>query len=216
VLLDAAKTLGKESVEYRGQTVRFGSGFKRLRLPELWKEHCQGDIHEVLQGKGFNRPALIATAKRLHVGADEKTPSAKIFDRIVDERVLSHVKEPVFLFDHPTAITPLAKCKQNPDGTIDESLVERFEFFVAGDEFANAYSELNDPQDQRGRFEEQARQRAGGDDEAEVLDEEFVQAMEVGMPPTGGIGIGIDRLVMLLTGNPSIREVILFPTLKPE
>ncbi|MDE2293296.1 MAG: lysine--tRNA ligase, partial [Elusimicrobia bacterium] len=109
------------------------------------------------------------------------------------------------------AITPLAKCKPG-----DESLVERFEFFFAGMEFANAYTELNDPLDQRGRFEEQARQKAGGHGEAELVDEDFVSAMEHGMPPTGGIGFGIDRLTMLFTDTATIREVILFPTLKPE
>ena len=115
-----------------------------------------------------------------------------------------------FVFDHPTAITPLAKLK--PGG--GEGIVERFECYGGRQELANAYTELNDPVDQRERFEEQARQKKAGDEEAEVLDEDFVAAMEAGMPPTGGIGFGIDRLVMLLTGQTSIREVILFPTLK--
>jgi len=211
VLKDAAKMLGVESVDYRGHTLDLKSDFRRLYLPQLWKERCGADIHDILKGKGFNREALLALARKLGIEAGPDTPSAKIFERVFDTKILPELVQPAFVLDHPTAITPLAKCKPG-----DESLVERFEFFIGGEELANAYTELNDPLDQRERFEEQARQRTSGDEETDVLDEDFVQAMEAGMPPTGGIGMGIDRMVMILTGTPSIREVILFPTLKPE
>lgn len=211
VFSEAAAAIGKETVEYRGKALTLKPPFRRLYLPELWRERCGEDIHRVLAGKGFERGALLDLAKRLHVDAGADTPSAKVFERIFDSRILPELHEPAFVLDHPTAITPLAKCVPG-----DESLVERFEFFIGTDELSNAYTELNDPMDQRERFEEQGRQRAGGDQEADILDEDFVQAMECGMPPTGGIGIGIDRLAMVLTGNPSIREVILFPTLKEE
>ncbi|MBI4386712.1 MAG: lysine--tRNA ligase, partial [Elusimicrobia bacterium] len=208
VLAGAARTAGIDSVEYRGQKISLRPPFRRLYLPDLWKESCGEDLHAVLKGKGFNREALLSLANRLRIDASEKTPSAKVFERIFDARILPQLAQPAFVLDHPTAITPLAKCKPG-----DESLVERFEFFIGTEEVANAYTELNDPLDQRERFEEQLRQSAGGDEETDLLDEDFVRAMECGMPPTGGIGIGIDRLAMLLTGHPSIREVILFPTL---
>ncbi len=206
-----ADALGKDEVEYRGQKVPIRPPFDRLSLPELWHKHCGEDIHAVLRGKGFDREHLVALGKKLHVQADDATPSAKIFERLFDSRILPKLERPAFLMDHPTAITPLAKCKAG-----DESLVERFEFFIGGEELANAYSELNDPQDQRERFLEQMRQRGEGHDEAEPMDEDFVQALEVGMPPTGGIGIGIDRLVMILTGLSSIRDIVLFPTHRPQ
>ncbi|MBI5202195.1 MAG: lysine--tRNA ligase [Elusimicrobia bacterium] len=211
VLADAAKAIGRDSIEYRGQQLNLKPPFRRLYLPELWKQLCGADIHDILKGKGFDRQGLLSLAKKLQVEAGDATPSAKIFERIFDGKILPELVQPAFVMDHPTAITPLAKCKAG-----DESIVERFEFFVGTEELANAYTELNDPLDQRERFEEQARQRTSGDDETDILDEDFVQAMEAGMPPMGGIGIGIDRLVMILTGTPSIREVILFPTLKPE
>jgi len=181
-------------------------------MPELWKDKCGEDIHNILKGKSFDRTGLMALAKKLHIEAGPDTPSAKVFERIFDGKILPELVQPAFVLEHPTAITPLAKCKPG-----DESLVERFEFFVGTDELANAYTELNDPLDQRERLEEQMRQRRDEKNaEADILDEEFVQAMEAGMPPTGGIGIGIDRLCMVLTGHPSIREIILFPTLKPQ
>lgn len=216
IMADATAALGIESIEYKGKTISLKPPYRRAYMPELWKEHCGEDIHGVLRGKGFNREGLLALAGKLGIQGVASIPDAKIFDRIFEEKIEPLLVQPTFVLDHPTAITPLAKCKQNPDGTIDECLVERFECFVAGMELANAYTELNDPIDQRERFAEQAKQKAGGNDEAELVDEEFVEAMEHGMPPTGGIGFGIDRLTMLLTGNPSIREVILFPTLKPE
>jgi len=203
--------LGVETVEYRGKPLRLKPPFRRLDLPGLWKERCGSDIHAVLDGKSFNRPALAALAKKCGVENADALPSAKLFDRVFDARILADLHEPAFVMNYPTAITPLAKCVPG-----DPSLVERFECFLGTEEVANAYSELNDPADQRERFQEQARQRAGGDEEAELLDEEFIEALEVGMPPTGGIGVGIDRLAMVFTGTSSIREVILFPTLKVE
>ena len=185
--------------------------FRREFLPQLWQTYLGEDIHLSLKGKGFDSAGLRALAERKGVAHGPEVPDAKVFDALFERYIEAHLPEPTFVFDHPTAITPLAKCKPG-----DESLVERFEFFYQGMEFANAYTELNDPIDQRGRFEEQAKQKAGGHAEAELVDEDFVEAMEHGMPPTGGIGFGIDRLVMLFTNTTTIREVILFPTLKPE
>ena len=137
--------------------------------------------------------------------------SGRLTYAVYDELVEQHLVEPTFVLDHPREISPLAKAR--PD---DPTLVERFELVVDGRELANAYSELNDPIDQLERFEAEARAKAGGDLEAGDLDHDYIRALEYGLPPTGGLGIGIDRLVMLLSGQSSIREVILFPTLRPE
>jgi lysyl-tRNA synthetase class 2 len=210
---ECSEALKIDEIDFAGKKINLKPPFKREYLPELWKKYCGGEpIENVLAGKGFNRAALLALANKLGVHAGEKTPSAKVFDRIFDARIIEHLEQMTFVFDHPTAITPLAKLK----GGAGEGIVERFEAFAVGQEFSNAYSELNDPEDQRDRLKEQSRARKEeGDDEADILDEDFVQAMESGMPPMGGMGVGIDRLVMLLTGQPSIRDVILFPTLKP-
>ncbi|MEK7722148.1 MAG: amino acid--tRNA ligase-related protein [Elusimicrobiota bacterium] len=185
--------------------------FRRLSLPEEWLRKTGEDIHEVLKGKSFNKENLKKLAARLNIGFAAGTPPAKIFENIMDEKILSDLDQPAFMMDYPTAITPLAKCKAG-----DESIVERFEFFAGKEEIANAYSELNDPEDQKSRMLEQLRQKEEENNgEADILDKDFIEAMEYGMPPTGGIGVGIDRLVMLLSGKPSIREVILFPLLRP-
>jgi lysyl-tRNA synthetase class 2 len=212
LVAECAEALKISEVVYGEHTISLKPPFRRAYLPELWKDRCGSPIDDILKGKGFDRPRLLALAQKLGVPAGEKTPGAKVFERIFDEKILPLLDQLTFVFDHPTAITPLAKLKPGSQG-----LVERFECFAAGQEYSNAYTELNDPQDQRERLQEQARQRREeGDEEADVLDEDFVEAMECGMPPMGGIGVGIDRLVMLLTGQPSIRDVILFPTLKPE
>ena len=207
-----SEVLGKDTVQYRGIEINLKPPFRRLSLPEAWKEHCGEDIHAILSGKTFNRPALETLAKRMHVEHGADTPSAKIFDRIFSIKIEPLLEQPTFLMDYPTAITPLAKLKQG-----DPCITERFEFFAAGMEMANAYTELNDPEDQLERLQEQMRQKqAEHNEEVDVIDKDFVEAMESGMPPTGGMGVGIDRLAMLFSGNPSIREVILFPTLKSD
>ena len=199
-------------VEYEGYKINIKPPFKRIKLPDLWKEKTGQDIHNVLKGKSFNREGLENLAKKMNIEFDKATPSAKLFERIMDEVIKENTIQPCFIMDWPTAVTPLAKLK---DG--DESIVERFEFYAGGCEIANAYSELNDPIDQKSRLLEQLKQKYEENlGEADILDKDFIEAMEHGMPNCGGIGIGIDRLTMLLTGKPSIREVILFPLLKPQ
>ena len=136
---------------------------------------------------------------------------AKLIDEIFGEKVEEHLVQPTFLIDYPVEMSPLTKKHRSKPG-----LVERFELFVNGKEVANAYSELNDPIDQRERFEDQLRLAARGDEEAMAMDEDFLRALEYGMPPTGGIGFGIDRLAMLFTGQTSIQEVLFFPQMRPE
>ncbi|MBI5882643.1 MAG: lysine--tRNA ligase [Elusimicrobia bacterium] len=212
VVWACAQALGRESVEYNGKTLSLKPPFHRVYLPEMWKDSCGESFETVLHGLSFDRKTLLGLAGRLGIPAGEATPSAKVFERIFDAKILPRLDGMTFVLDHPAAITPLAKLKPG-----SASVVERFECFGGGEEVANAYSELNDPEDQLARLEVQARvKREEGDEEADVLDSDFVEAIECGMPPTGGIGFGIDRLVMLLTGQTSIRETILFPMLKDE
>ena len=147
-----------------------------------------------------------------NVEVDKNSNTSQILDSIMSELVEPKLINPTFIIDYPKSISPLAKLKRD----VSEEIVERFELFIGGSEFANSFSELNDPIDQRSRLEEQSKLRDQGDDEAQPIDEDFINAMEIGMPPTGGVGIGIDRLVMLLTNNRWIRDVILFPTMKSE
>jgi len=152
-----------------------------------------------------------AIADRHGVGWLGVWGSGRILAEVCDARCEANLIEPTFVIDHPREVSPLARAHRD-----DPALSERFELIAAGHELANAYSELNDPLEQARRFQSEAKLRAGGDEEAQPVDDDYVEALEYGLPPTGGLGVGMDRLVMLITGATSIRDVILFPTLRPE
>jgi lysyl-tRNA synthetase class 2 len=151
----------------------------------------------------------VAAAAQRGIELDPAETWARLVDDLLSKHVEPTLEQPTFVMDYPVELSPFAKAHRSAPG-----LVERFECFAAGMEFANAFTELNDPDEQRARFEEQARQTAEGEEEAQPFDESFIAALEQGMPPTGGIGVGIDRLVMILTGRTPIREVVLFPALR--
>ena len=200
------EVLGELSLTYQGKEIDMRPPWRRIGLLEAIVEHTGVDPQRLLE-VGSAR----AVCRELGLPAGEDLHLSTLVNNLFEARVEPHLIQPTFVVDYPTAISPLAKRKpDNPD------LVERFEPFVAGQELGNAFTELNDPLDQRRRFEEQARERAAGDEEAHPMDEDYVRALEYGMPPTGGLGIGIDRLVMLLTDSASIRDVILFPQMRPE
>ncbi|HEY4278453.1 MAG TPA: lysine--tRNA ligase [Conexibacter sp.] len=180
--------------------------FRRASMIDLIKQYGGVDMHPSMPVEEAR-----AIADRLGVEWMEVWGSGKILSEVCDELSEAHLIEPTFVMDHPRETSPLARAHRD-----DPLLTERFELVVAGRELANAYSELNDPVDQAERFAYEARQQAGGDDEAEPVDDDYVQALEYGLPPTGGLGIGIDRLIMLIAGVESIRDVILFPTLRPQ
>ena len=159
----------------------------------------------------MDEAGLREVCKDLHIAVDNSMGKGKLIDEIFSEKVESHLIQPTYITDYPIEMTPLAKKHRTEEG-----LVERFELFIMGKEIANAYSELNDPIDQRGRFVHQMELANRGDDDAMVIDEDFLRALEYGMPPTSGLGIGIDRLVMMMTNNSSIQEVLFFPQMKAE
>jgi lysyl-tRNA synthetase class 2 len=199
------ETCAAETVSFQGTDLSFALPFRRAAMYDLFDQHTGMDL------RGLDRAALLAAARKLNVDVDSAASAMKILDEIFSVLVQPHLVQPTFVMDYPVEMSPLAKKHRTKDG-----LVERFELFVMGKEIANAFSELNDPLDQRARLEEQATIRAAGDDEAMVVDEEFLHAIEVGLPPTAGLGVGIDRLVMLLTDNDSIRDVLFFPQMRPE
>jgi lysyl-tRNA synthetase class 2 len=202
----AVVATGSSVLEYQSRPVDLTPPYRRVRMVDLVADVAGSPID-------FAAPVEEArtTARRLGIAPPPQWGHGKIIDEIFERHVADTLCEPTFVLDHPKEISPLAR--QHRD---DPELTERFELFIAGAEYANAFSELNDPLDQRDRFEQQARARTHGDDEAHPVDEDFLLALEYGMPPTGGLGIGVDRLVMLLTDQHHIREVILFPTLRPE
>ena len=197
---------GTTKIKYAGYDIDLTPPFARLTMSDAVKQYANADFLACETDEEARE-----LAKKIHLDCDDKTATkgkllALAFDQFVEDKLI----QPTFVIDYPVENSPLTKRKKGVPG-----ITERFELFIAGHEYANAFSELNDPIDQRGRFVQQAMERAKGDDEAMMIDEDFCQALEYGMPPTGGIGIGIDRLVMLLTGETSIRDVLLFPTMKP-
>ncbi|MDT7043521.1 lysine--tRNA ligase [Candidatus Nitronereus thalassa] len=197
---------GTMTLEYQGQTIDFSPPWRRLPYFEAILEFNQFD-RRVLE----SRETAADAAKTLNLDIPKDATLIGILNIIFEETVESKLTQPTFITDYPTEISPLSRRKDS-----DPSLTDRFELFIASREIANGFSELNDPIDQRQRFETQMAQREAGDEEAHYLDEDFVRALEYGMPPTAGEGIGIDRLVMLFTNQASIRDVILFPQLRPE
>ena len=203
----AQKILGTYEVEWQGEKIDLAPGWPRLTMIDAVKQYVGIDF-----GAITDDAEAVAAAKAHGVelaDAAEKTWGNALY-ACFDQKVEEQLVQPTFITMYPVEVSPLTK--RSP---ADPRLTERFEFFICRSEMGNAYSELNDPIDQRRRFEKQAEQRERGDDETEMLDEDFLNALEYGMPPTGGMGIGIDRCVMLLTGADTIREVILFPTMKP-
>lgn len=200
----AQQLLGTMHLKWGEHEIDLSPPWARRNLRELVVEYSGIDYVEI----GDDR-ALLEAVRAKGLKLDPGWNRAKLIDELVSEFVEPHLIQPTFIIDYPVETTPLAKRKAD-----DPSVVERFELYIGGMEIANAFSELNDPIDQRRRFEEQVLQRELGDDEAQALDEDFLQAVEHGMPPTGGLGIGIDRLVMILGNRTSIREVILFPQLR--
>ncbi len=181
--------------------------WRRVTMAELIREHAGVEMHPGdADGGGPRRSQTNSGSPGGRCGARARS-SSEVYDASSEAQLI----EPTFVIDHPREISPLARAHRD-----DPALVERFELVVGGRELANAYSELNDPVDQAGRFQAEAEQQAGGEEEAEPVDDDYVEALEYGLPPTGGLGIGIDRLVMLIAGQEAIREVILFPTLRPE
>jgi lysyl-tRNA synthetase class 2 len=189
-------------------------GGREINFTPPWKRISMFDVIQEFTGKnlrGKTEPELRSIAKELHVDVEPSAGLGAIIDEIFGEKAEPFLIQPTFITDYPVEMSPLAKKHRSEPG-----LVERFEGIVNGHEICNAFSELNDPIDQRARFEEQMKLRARGDEEAQVLDEDYLRALEYGMPPTAGLGIGIDRLTMLLTNKDSIRDVIFFPQMKPE
>ena len=190
-------------VDYEGE-VDFSAPWPRLTLREAIRERTGVDVLEHRE-----REALVAVARRNGIELDPEETWARLVDDLLSKQVEPRLERPTFVMDYPVELSPFAKAHRSEPG-----LVERFECFAAGMEFANAFTELNDPDEQRARFEEQRREQAAGEEETQPYDEDFIRALEQGMPPTGGIGVGIDRLVMILSGRRSIREVVLFPAMR--
>ena len=199
----ANKVKGTTLVEFDGKEIELKTPWKRISMIDAVKEYSGVDFNEITE---YEDAVKIAKEKNVEVKSTRGEIIAEFFDEFVEDKLI----QPTFVIDYPVEISPLAKRKND-----DESLTYRFEAFVNGAEIANAFSELNDAVDQKQRFLDQVAKREAGDDEAHMMDYDFVNALEVGMPPTGGLGIGIDRLIMILTGQRSIRDVLLFPTMKP-
>ena len=202
----AEKILGKTVINYQGTEIDLGTKWKRITMIDSIKEVTGIDFNTIETDE-----EALAIAKEKHVEIEEsKQTRGYIINAFFEEFVEDTLVQPTFICDYPVEVSPLTKKKPT-----DKRLTERFECFIGGREYGNAYSELNDPIDQYERFLAQVKQREAGDEEANMMDDDFINALEYGMPPTGGLGIGIDRMIMLLTDAASIRDVIFFPTMKP-
>ena len=196
---------GTAIVQYGDVTIDLEKPFARMSMVEAVKQYSGVDFDQI---HTLEEARAVADERKIHY--EKRHQKGDILNLFFDEYVEEHLIQPTFIYGHPVEISPLAK--KMPENT---AYTERFEVFILGREHGNAFSELNDPIDQRQRFEAQAALKAQGDEEAHGVDEDFLNALEIGMPPTGGLGVGVDRLVMLLTAAPSIRDVLLFPTMKP-
>ncbi|MDD2212650.1 MAG: lysine--tRNA ligase [Clostridia bacterium] len=201
----AQEVLGTQKVMYQGTEIDLTPPWPRLTMVDAVRKYTGADYQEWASDEQARQAAA-----DLGVSVPADATKGMVLSELFEEKVEEKLIQPTFVIDYPIEISPLAKRRED-----DPNFTYRFEVFITAREFGNAFSELNDPLDQRERFEKQMEQRAQGDEEAQMHDEDFVRALEVGMPPTGGLGIGIDRLIMLLTDSPSIRDVILFPTLRP-
>ena len=201
----AQNVLGTTKITYQGTPIDLTPGWKRITMIDAIKEVTGVDFNTIESDED-----AVSTAKGLGIEVEGPLSRGNVINLVFEEKVEETLVQPTFIYDYPVEVSPLTKRKPS-----DSRLVERFEIFIGGREYGNAYSELNDPIDQYERFLDQAKQKAAGNEEANDMDEDFIQALEYGMPPTGGLGIGVDRLIMLLTDSASIRDVLLFPTMKP-
>ena len=202
----AEKLLGNTKITYQGTEIDLEGSWKRISMIDAIKEVTGIDFNTI---NSDEEALAIAKEKGIEMDKSKQTRGYVInefFEEFVEETLI----QPTFIYDYPIEVSPLTKKKPS-----DGRLTERFEFFIGSREYGNAYSELNDPIDQYERFLAQVKQREAGDDEANMMDEDFVHSLEYGLPPTGGLGIGVDRMIMLFTDSASIRDVILFPTMKP-
>lgn len=204
VVAVAQEVLGKTKINYQGTEIELGGGWQRMSMTEAVLKYTGEDFAKV-----HTLEAAREMADKIGVKYEPKFGIGGILNAVFEDKVEEHLIQPTFITGHPTEISPLSKRNQdNPE------ITDRFEVFIYGRELANGFSELNDPIDQEGRFLEQVKQRESGDDEAHMMDTDYVRALEFGLPPTGGLGIGVDRLIMLLTDSASIRDVLLFPHMR--
>ena len=206
IIRNAAKCIGELKINWGKLNIDLSKKFEKKSFYALLEEATGADLEKM------DKTEMFTVCKDHNIDIEDNCNVNQMLDGLMSTLVEPNLIAPTFVIDYPKSISPLAKLKR--DGS--DNIVERFELFIGGAEFANSFSELNDPIDQRSRLEEQSKLRDQGDEEAQPIDEEFIRAMEIGMPPTGGVGIGIDRLIMLLTNNHWIRDVILFPTMRPE